>query len=346
MLSVGLVGLPNAGKSTLFNLLTKRAVPAENFPFTTIDPNDGVVEVPDERVKKLAELVGAQKELYAAIEFRDIAGLIKNAHKGEGLGNQFLSHIKEVDLILMVLRKFKNDNIIHVENRVNPEEDREILMIELTMADEKTLTNAIQKLEKEVKKDPKGAEKLVHAKILLAELKNLKPASGVEKHDDEDVKKWRKSMNLLTDKPILYLGNVSDGENVDFKTDFDLDILFESDLAGMTAEEREEFGASKESGLDKMIQKCYEKLGLATYLTAGEKEARAWTFEKGWTAPKCAGVIHTDFEKKFIKAEVVAFDHFMNLGGRKGAVEKGKMRQEGKEYIMQDGDVVEFVIGK
>lgn len=347
MLSVGLVGLPNAGKSTLFNLLTKRTVPAENFPFTTIDPNDGVVEVPDERVKKLAKMVGAQKEIYAAIEFRDIAGLIKNAHKGEGLGNQFLSHIKEVDLILMVLRKFKNDDIVHVENRVNPEEDKEILLIELGMADEKVVAGAIERLKKEGKKDAKASLKMEHAELILKTLQDGKLVNSISKDDlDDDVKVWRKTLNLLTDKPFIFLGNISDGENVDFETDFDLDILFESELADMAPEERVEFGASKESGMDKMIQKCYETLDLGTYLTAGEKEARAWTFTKGWTAPKCAAVIHTDFEKKFIKAEIIKYDDFMSLGGRKGAVEKGKMRQEGKEYVMQDGDVVEFVIGK
>jgi len=349
MLSVGLVGLPNAGKSTLFNLLTERSVPAENFPFCTIDPHDGIVEVPDERVKKLADFAKAQREVYAAIEFRDIAGLVKNAHAGEGLGNQFLSHIREVDLILMVLRAFKNDDIIHVENRVDPLEDEEILMLELTLSDQKSLETMLPKLEKEVRKDPMGQEKVQVAEKILTALTNLQPARSFEttlEFYDAEVIQWRKSLNLLTDKPILKVANISTGgDNVAFASDFDLDILNETELAGMSADEREELGMPRETGLDKLIRACYSKLNLATYLTVGEIESRAWTFQKGWKAPQCAGVIHTDFEKKFIKAEVVSYTDFMQFGGRKAAGEAGKLRQEGKEYIMQDGDVVEFKIG-
>ena len=346
MLSVGLVGLPNAGKSTLFNLLTKRSVPAENFPFTTIDPNDGIVEVPDLRVKQLSDLVSAEREVYAAIEFRDIAGLIKNAHKGEGLGNQFLSHIKEVDLILLVVRCFENQTIIHVENRVHPADDEEILLAELILADEKMMQSALVKLEKEAKKDPKAAEKMALASEILAHLSKLHPAREIITQDPE-IAHWRKSLNLLSDKQILKLGNINHGgTNVDYTSDFDLDILLESDVAEMTVADREEFGAPAESGLDRLIRACFDKLGLATYFTAGVKEARAWTFEEGWKAPQCSGVIHTDFEKKYIKSEIIGFEDFVSLGGRKGAIEKGKMRQEGKEYEMKDGDVVEFVIGK
>jgi len=349
MLSVGLVGLPNAGKSTLFNLLTQRSIPAENFPFCTIDPHDGIVEVPDFRVKKLAELVNAEREIYAAIEFKDIAGIVKNAHAGEGLGNQFLSHIREVDLILMVIRSFENDDIIHVENRVNPLEDEEILLMELTMADQNSLEKMLPRLEKEVKKDPMGQEKIQVAEKILTTLTNLQPASSFEttkEFYDDEVIKWRKSLNLLTDKPVLKVANITiGGQNVPFNSDFDLDILNETETAGMTSEEREELGMPRETGLDKLIQACYKKLNLATYLTAGHIEARAWTFTKGWKAPACAGVIHTDFENKFIKAEVISYEDFISLGGRKQASESGKMRMEGKEYLMQDGDVVEFKIG-
>lgn len=348
MLSVGLVGLPNAGKSTLFNLLTKRSVPAENFPFTTIDPNDGIVEVPDARLKVLSQIVSTQKEVYAAIEFRDIAGLIKNAHAGEGLGNQFLSHIKEVNMILLVIRRFQNDNITHVENRIQPQEDEEILLAELVLHDEKTMSSIIQRLQKESKKDPKGKQKLTIASEIMKLLETLKPASDykLDNKTDEELIKWRRSLNLLSDKPILRLGNINyGGENVDYGSDFDLDILMEKEMEGMESEEREEFGAPRENGVDGMIRACFKKLNLSTYFTAGVKEARAWTYTNGWKAPQCAGVIHTDFEKKFVKAEVIKYDDFVELGGRKGAIEKGKMRQEGKEYAMQDGDVVEFVIG-
>jgi len=349
MLSVGLVGLPNAGKSTLFNLLTQRSIPAENFPFCTIDPHDGIVEVPDERVKKLAELVNAQRQIYAAIEFRDIAGLVKNAHAGEGLGNQFLSHIREVDLIVMVLRSFENDDIIHVENRINPVEDEEILMMELTMADQKSLENMLPKLQKESKKDPMGQEKIQVVEKIITALTSLEPARSVETASnmyDDEIIRWRKSLNLLTDKPLLKVSNIStDGNNVPYKSDFDLDILNETELAGMTADERQELGMPPETGLDKLIQACYTKLNLATFLTAGEMEARGWTFTRGWATPQCAGVIHTDFEQKFIKAEVISYSDFVELGGRKKAAEAGKMRMEGKDYVMQDGDVVEFKIG-
>ena len=348
MLSVGLVGLPNAGKSSLFNLLTERAVPAENFPFTTIDPNDGVVEVPDTRLDKLAEIVSAKKVTKTAIEFRDIAGLIKNAHAGEGLGNQFLSHIREVDLILLVLRKFESSKITHVENRVDPKGDEEILLAELALTDEKSMENIIPKLQKEARKDKSVDLKLEIAEKIQAKLSNLELASSYALPDntDEELVKWRKSLNLLTDKPLLRLGNINlDGDNVEYDTDFDLDVLLETDMAGMNPEERAEFGATGESGMDLMIQACYETLGLSTFLTAGEIEARAWTFRNGSTAPEAAAVIHTDFQKKFVKAEIAKYEDFVAGNGWKGAKESGKVRAEGKTYVMQDGDVTEFVIG-
>jgi ribosome-binding ATPase len=350
MLSVGLVGLPNAGKSTLFNLLTKRSVPAENFPFCTIDPHDGIVEVPDSRVKTLSDLSKSQKEVYAAIEFRDIAGLVKNASQGAGLGNQFLSHIKEVDLILMVVRAFHNDDIIHVENRVNPKEDEEILLLELGLADQKMLENILPRLEKDLKssKDKFLGEKIEIIEKILASLTNLGQARDVLLPDntDPEVVKWRKGLNLLTDKPVLRLANISqEKENMFYESDFELDILLESSLSDMTKAEREELGVVGESGLDRMIQACYQKLNLGTFLTTGETESRAWTFTKGMTGPQSAGVIHTDFEKKYIKAEVIRYEDYVECGSRKVAIEKGKMRTEGKDYLMLDGDVVEFKIG-
>jgi ribosome-binding ATPase len=351
MFSVGLVGLPNAGKSTLFNLITKRTVPAENFPFCTIDPHDGIVSVPDFRVKELAKLNNSQKEIYAAIEFRDIAGLVKGAHQGAGLGNQFLSHIREVDLILLVVRAFENDDIIHVENRVNPIEDEEILMLELMMADQNVLEKTIQRLEKDLRgasKDPLAMEKMTLAEKLLTSVSELQPARLVTylTEFEKDISKWRKSLNLLTDKPVVKLANVSmDNPNVPYNSDFQMDIASEAAVGDLSVEERVELGMEEQSGLDKLIKVCYDKLNLATFLTAGEIESRAWTFVNGMTAPECAGKIHTDFEKKFIKAELISYEDYMACKGRKGAIEQGKMQMVGKEHLMQDGDVVEFKIG-
>jgi ribosome-binding ATPase len=356
MLSVGLVGLPNAGKSTLFNLLTKRTVPAENFPFCTIDPNDGVVEVPDLRIKKLAELVNAKKEVCSLIEFRDIAGLVKNASKGEGLGNKFLGHILEVDLILMIVRCFENSDIIHVENRVNPKEDEEILLLELVLSDLERLKKVILRLEKEGKKDPNFKEKIDLAKELLAALEKgetanlIKPELSLNSTDkaikDSELFKFRKQLNLLTDKPILKVGNISkESENKNYDSDFVLDIFEESTFADLSPQERQELGVKDETGLDKMIQSCYQKLNLASFLTCGEIEARSWSFTKGMYAPECAGKIHTDFEKKFIKAEVVKYSDFVEAGSWKNCFEKGLVKTQGKDYLMEDGDVVNFKIG-
>jgi ribosome-binding ATPase len=350
MLSIGLVGLPNAGKSTLFNLLTKRSVPAENFPFTTIDPHDGIVEVPDLRVKKLAEISDSQKEVYSAIEFRDIAGLVKGASHGAGLGNQFLSHIREVDLILLVIRAFQNDDIIHVENRVNPLEDEEILMLELTLADQNTLEKTLARLQKEARS---GGERLINEKLNLVEaltkvVADSKPANShqLPENSDKELIKWRKGLNLLTDKPILRLANVNqDGTNASYDSDFDLDILLETSMSDMNAQERQELGLNAETGLDKMIQACFHKLGMATFLTTGPTESRSWNFVVGELAPQAAGHIHTDFEKKFIRAEVVSYDDLVSAGGWKQAIEQGKLRSQGKDYLMRDGDVVEFKIG-
>jgi len=349
MLSVGLVGLPNAGKSSLFNLLTKRQVPAENYPFCTIDPHTGTVEVPDPRVDKLALMFDSQKKIYSLIEFQDIAGLVKNASKGEGLGNQFLSHIRETDMILMVLRSFYNDDIIHVENRVNPIEDEEILMLELTLSDQTQLENLMPKLEKELKlgKDRLIKDKLNLAEKLMTNLSEFLPANQVPMPSgaEPEFYKWRKSLNLLTDKPILRLSNINlDGKNYDYNADFQMDIKLEASLADMSSQDRVELGYSSQTGLDGLIRACYKQLGLGTFLTAGPIEARSWTFNIGWPAPKCASVIHTDFEKKFIKAEVIGFSELEQIGSFKSAKEQGKLRIEGKNYEMKDGDVVEFII--
>jgi ribosome-binding ATPase len=348
MLSVGLVGLPNAGKSSLFNLITKKSVPAENFPFCTIDPSDGVIEVYDERLETLAKMSNSQKIVYSAIEFKDIAGLIKGASSGAGLGNKFLSHIREVDLILMVIRCFENQDIIHVENRVNPVEDFEILMLELTMADAESLSKIIPRLEKELLKDKFAKEKIAIAKGILEILNNSKPASDYKNPDntDKEVEKWRKSLNLLTDKMIIKLANISlDMPNLEFDSDIKLDVATEASVIDLTPDEREELGLERVSGINNLIKTCYKALDLESYLTTGETESRSWTYLKGSTAPVCAGKIHTDFEKRFVKAEVIKFNDFVECGGRKGAIEKGKMLLAGKDYIMQDGDVVEFKIG-
>jgi ribosome-binding ATPase len=350
MLSVGLVGLPNAGKSTLFNLLTERSVPAENFPFCTIDPNSGIVEVPDERIQRLGEMSKSQKQIYTAIEFTDIAGLVKGASTGAGLGNKFLSHIREVDLVLYVLRAFQDDDIIHVENRVDPQEDFDILLLELVLADQGSLEKQLPKFQKDSRGsgDKLAGEKLEIIEKMIQLLVSGAPVSQLvfDESTDKDLVKWRKTLNLLTDKPILKLANIKrEGQNVDFVSDFKLDILEETELADLTTEERIELGVEGKTGLDTLIKACYRALNLATYLTTGEVESRAWTFRVGMKAPECAGVIHTDFEKKFIKAEVVSFEDLMECGSEKVAVEKGKLRQEGKEYLMKDGDVVEFKIG-
>ncbi len=359
-LQCGIVGLPNVGKSTLFNALTSAKALAANYPFATKDPNVGIITVPDERLDKLTELVNPQKTLPTTIEIVDIAGLIKGASKGEGLGNQFLANIREVDAIAHVVRCFSNDNIVHVENSVDPVRDKEIIDMELILKDMETVEKRIDKLAKMAKSGDKAEKaRLEWCKELLAHLEEEKPARTLNWEDDKG--KFVKDMYLLTHKPILYVCNVDEGSVVsgneyteNFKAavkDENAEVILisaaiESDIAELdTIEEKMEFvqemGLEK-PGVNRVIQACYKLLNLITYFTAGEKEVRAWTILDGYKAPQAAGVIHTDFEKGFIRAEVIKYDDFVTFGSESKARDNGKLSSEGKEYIVGDGDVMHF----
>jgi GTP-binding protein YchF len=355
-LKIGIVGLPNAGKSTLFNALLKKQVAfAANYPFATIEPNVGVVPVPDERLFKLATITQAEEKLEklpplvpATVEFVDIAGLVKGASEGQGLGNKFLAHIREVHIICHVVRFFSDANIVHVAGDIGPERDREVVETELVLADLQTLGKQSEPRMNATKED--HARWAVIQK-LKAGMDNGQLARAVVTDPEEQSLVY--DLQLLTMKPILYAGNVSETQLASPPTTPIAPIVFicaqtEAELATMTEEEQKEYLASlgvTASGLDILIQKAYETLGLISFLTCGEKEVRAWTIQKGAKAPQAAGTIHTDFEKKFIKADVVAYEDFVALDGWKGAREAGKARSEGKEYEMKDGDVVEFKIG-
>ncbi|PJC02294.1 MAG: redox-regulated ATPase YchF [Candidatus Komeilibacteria bacterium CG_4_9_14_0_8_um_filter_36_9] len=347
-LQIGIVGLPNVGKSTLFQALTKKQVAAENYPFCTIDPNVGVVEVPDPRLETLAKLSNSAKILPTTIEFVDIAGLVAGASKGEGLGNKFLSHIRDVDAIVEVVRHFEDDNITHVAGKIEPESDKETIDTELALADLETVEKRLKKLESEAKgnRELKLLQTIEALKKLLAVLSEGKPARIVDLDDDE--KLLIKGMSLLTRKPLLYINNIDEHEigNIP-ETDQSLSICakLESDLVSLSTAEVKEYLESvgiKETGLDKLIVASYKLLELLTFFTSGPIESRAWTVKRGAKAPQAAGVIHTDFEKGFIRSETISYNDFVACGGELGAKEKGLMRLEGKEYEMQDGDVCHF----
>lgn len=360
-LSIGLVGLPNVGKSTTFNALTKaQNAEAANYPFCTIEPNKAIVPVPDKRLTELAKIVNPERIQFSTLDFVDIAGLVKGASKGEGLGNKFLSNIRETEVILHIVRCFEDDNIVHTEASIDPLRDVEIIEGELILADIEVLQNRADRLKKQAKFDKVAAGVLDLAEELLEFLADGNLARNFPKSDTDEYKQLNHEVRLLTGKEIMYGANVDeDGllEDSDFviklkehaaKNNCELIKLcakIEEELIGLEDDEAQEFLGSlgvTESGLEQIIQKGFDKLGLMSYFTAGVKEVRAWTIRKNTTAPKAAAVIHNDFEKGFIRAEVIAYNDYIACGGENKAKEAGKMRLEGKEYIVQDGDIMHF----
>ncbi|RGR84608.1 redox-regulated ATPase YchF [Heyndrickxia coagulans] len=360
-LTAGIVGLPNVGKSTLFNAITKAGAESANYPFCTIDPNVGMVEVPDERLEKLTELYHPKKTVPTTFEFTDIAGIVKGASKGEGLGNKFLSHIRQVDAICHVVRCFEDENITHVSGKVDPIDDIETINLELILADLETVDKRIGRVEKIAKQKDKEAvaEYEVLAKLKAA-FEAEKPARAVELTEDQQ--KIVKGFQLLTSKPVLYVANVGEddiqdpsanpyvGKVREYAKQEGAEVIvicarIEEEIAELDDDEKKMFLTELgiwESGLDQLIKAAYNLLGLATYFTAGEPEVRAWTFKKGMKAPQCAGIIHSDFEKGFIRAETVSYEDLIEYGSVAAAREAGKVRLEGKDYVVQDGDVMHF----